>query len=448
MPRRNLFNKQNYLFECGKIGRLKGLKVFNVLAGESFSMDLQAAFRLSPLERALVMDCRIDLACFAVPHRHIYGFDDWENFLQAGEKETITFPHVQNGAENTRGTERAYLGCGDLSSIRQLPKWLVEGFNRIYGRFFVHPGFSDMDVHDEYYNDDLPTTLDGSDFGPYVGRLRRPWSVGMNKARHLRGVAERQAQASVSGSTATMDVIDVTAARAMYGRAVTEQYYGRRPVDLLRQIWGGNMSADADERPILLGRSTQWMSGYDVNGTAETTLGDFKGKADTICGLHIPMKFCPEHAAVFVVACLRFPPVHKDELQYLVRTPNPGYAEFTGDPIVLRTKPPREYFVREFFGNASNPDGSLGIRPDFEHLRYIPSHVHPHFQRSDTWPFLRFTTQNTSHRTFTRDENVDDWNNLFSNRELGHWQAYGNMDLAVKSYVPTAEEALYIGVKR
>src|SRR5207244_6540178 len=42
--------------------------------------------------------------------------------------------------------------------------------------------------------------------------------------------------------------------------------------------FGGKTSYDADNRPLLVMRSNLWASGYDVDGTDQTSLGQFSGR--------------------------------------------------------------------------------------------------------------------------------------------------------------------------
>src|SRR5207237_6382324 len=64
--------------------------------------------------------------------------------------------------------------------------------------------------------------------------------------------------------------------------------------------FGGKTSYDADNRPLLVMRSNLWASGYDVDGTDQTSLGQF-----------------PEHGTMFTLALVRFPPTATKEIQYL-----------------------------------------------------------------------------------------------------------------------------------
>src|SRR5204862_8332146 len=50
------------------------------------------------------------------------------------------------------------------------------------------------------------------------------------------------------------------------------------PYTTLFRSFGGKTSYDADNRPLLVIRSNLWASGYDVDGTDQTSLGQFSGR--------------------------------------------------------------------------------------------------------------------------------------------------------------------------
>src|SRR2546428_238676 len=53
-------------------------------------------------------------------------------------------------------------------------------------------------------------------------------------------------------------------------------YFMQRYHDVISSF-GGKTSYDADNRPLLVMRSNLWASGYDVDGTDQTSLGQFSG---------------------------------------------------------------------------------------------------------------------------------------------------------------------------
>src|SRR5437667_20676 len=58
--------------------------------------------------------------------------------------------------------------------------------------------------------------------------------------------------------------------------------------------FGGKTSYDADNRPLLVMRSNLWASGYDVDGTDQTSLGQFSGRVQQTYKHSVPRFFVPE----------------------------------------------------------------------------------------------------------------------------------------------------------
>src|SRR5256886_3512580 len=55
--------------------------------------------------------------------------------------------------------------------------------------------------------------------------------------------------------------------------------------------FGGESSYDADNRPLLVMRSNLWASGYDVDGTDQTSLGQFSGRVQQTYKHSVPRFF-------------------------------------------------------------------------------------------------------------------------------------------------------------
>src|SRR5262249_56852491 len=70
---------------------------------------------------------------------------------------------------------------------------------------------------------------------------------------------------------------------------------------------------------FLLNRSSDllWASGYDVDGTDQTSLGQFSGRVQQTYKHSVPRFFVPEHGTMFTLALVRFPPTATKEIQYL-----------------------------------------------------------------------------------------------------------------------------------
>src|SRR2546421_410463 len=83
--------------------------------------------------------------------------------------------------------------------------------------------------------------------------------------------------------------------------------------------FGGKTSYDADNRPLLVMRSNLWASGYDVDGTDQTSLGQFSGRVQQTYKHSVPRFFVPEHGTMFTLALVRFPPTATKEILFSSR---------------------------------------------------------------------------------------------------------------------------------
>src|SRR2546429_270361 len=77
-------------------------------------------------------------------------------------------------------------------------------------------------------------------------------------------------------STTSIDIMGLQAAYANLHTDQERDYFMQRYHDVISSF-GGKTSYDADKRPLLVMRSNLWASGYDVDGTDQTSLGQFSG---------------------------------------------------------------------------------------------------------------------------------------------------------------------------
>src|SRR2546430_276567 len=75
-------------------------------------------------------------------------------------------------------------------------------------------------------------------------------------------------------STTSIDIMGLQAAYANLHTDQERDYFMQRYHDVISSF-GGKTSYDADNRPLLVMRSNLWASGYDVDGTDQTSLGQF-----------------------------------------------------------------------------------------------------------------------------------------------------------------------------
>src|SRR5206468_7655353 len=71
-------------------------------------------------------------------------------------------------------------------------------------------------------------------------------------------------------STTSIDIMGLQAAYANLHTDQERDYFMQRYHDVISSF-GGKTSYDADNRPLLVMRSNLWASGYDVDGTDQTS---------------------------------------------------------------------------------------------------------------------------------------------------------------------------------
>src|SRR5436305_11836557 len=78
-------------------------------------------------------------------------------------------------------------------------------------------------------------------------------------------------------------------------------------------------------------RSNLWASGYDVDGTDQTSLGQFSGGVQQTYKHSVPRFFVHVHGTMFTLALVRFPPTATKEIQYLNAKGALTYTDIAGD---------------------------------------------------------------------------------------------------------------------
>src|SRR5207237_7172371 len=112
-----------------------------------------------------------------------------------------------------------------------------------------------------------------------------------------------------------------------------------------------NRSSDL---PLLVMRSNLWASGYDVDGTDQTSLGQFSGRVQQTYKHSVLRFFVPEHGTMFTLALVRFPPTATKEIQYLNAKGALTYTDIAGDPVLYGNLPPREISMKDVFRSGDS----------------------------------------------------------------------------------------------
>lgn len=419
------YDLSHYSMQCGRIGYLQGLGVIPVVAGDEMSLSLNGVFRLSPLRRQLMIDAKVDLFAFYIPHRQIYG-SDWTDFIKDGLDESVTFTGITAQA----GGASSHLGVR-VAATEEVPLWLVYGYNRIWNRYFRHPT-ADGDIKADT---DKPAAL-AAGFGYGVGHLPSIWNTPIDGE-------VTSADYTVTTAATDMSLLEFAQQKARLSTERRREWYAQRYHDLLKSAWGGWTNIDADERPELVMRNSFWLSGYDVDGTDNASLGTYVGKAAAVGDLRIPRKTFPEHGALWIMGVVRFPPIHEAERPYLCGVIDPSYKEIAGDCDVLAAEGPEIVDVDDYMvGDGHVAD--VGVAPYGQWYRYHPSHVHQAYATVGGFTWLNDTL---SSKALARYMDYSSFDHVFSTTQLGHWQMQARVDVDCRRCVPPVEASIFAGSK-
>lgn len=408
---------------CGEIGRLQTLSLIPIIAGDSIELKLEGIWRLSQLRRNLTMDAKVDLFVFFTPYRHVYG-QDWIDFVQKGLDEDVTFTglNIQGGATNFG----SYLGGYFKDTI---PRWVLTGYNRIWNRYFRVPSDTAGELLDT--SSISPSDARGRAFGQPCAHLKKIYLTGHNITTDA---SDRQV-----GAVSTLDLLDLAAIQARYKTEQQRDWFQRRYSDVLKGTWGSGANPDADERPTLCMRRTFWLSGYDVDGTDDASLGQYSGKSAALGGIIMPRKYFPEHGTLRVMALVRFPTIHEGETHYLDYKVNPTYEEIAGDPEVIANMPPVEINTGDHIWGGS---GTLGYMPYAQWYREHRDNVHYNFNSITGYPFIE---GNFASKESIWYINPVQYDKVFQTMQLGHWQGHMNVTCIGNRRIPGGRASIFAG---
>src|SRR5262249_46892052 len=128
---------------------------------------------------------------------------------------------------------------------------------------------------------------------------------------------ETELSRQMTTSTTSIDIMGLQAAYANLHTDQERDYFMQRYHDVISSF-GGKTSYDADNRPLLVMRSNLWASGYDVDGTEQTSLRLFSSRVQQIYIHSVPRFFVIHYGIMFALILFSFPPTVTKEIQSLV----------------------------------------------------------------------------------------------------------------------------------
>ena len=427
----------------GGIGHIQTLTKVPIIAGDSIGFKLSGKLRLSPLRRSIVLDPKVDLCAFFVPHRHVYG-QTWIDWVKGGVDSGITLPGL------ARGTKRPYYLAGSphfTEGMPSLPRWAVVGYNQIFNRYFRVPT-DQASVKVENWMPDYDSDPDTqeyalSNYGAMAPRLKTVLSTPVYTAvdQNDRRLELRSPSALQGASQQVLDLTDLASIKARYRSEQEREWLYVRYADLLSGVWpGAHANTDADQRPTMLARQSFFLSGYDQSGNDDATLGTFQGNSEGRIQFSMPNRLLPEHGTLWILAVVRYPSLYHNEGHFLEHKADPSYRQFAGEHTIVAGEAPKEYRTQEFFGTTST--GSIGHAPYGQWYRFHPPRIHPLFKDREGYPFL------TGHQQ-TRDElhyhQPNEYKHVFQTRVNGEWEYTGNCEMHALRSIPAPMQSLFVG---
>src|SRR3546814_375545 len=154
-------------------------------------------------------------------------------------------------------------------------------------------------------------------------------------------------------------------------------------------------------------RSNLWASGYDVDGTDQTSLGQSSGRVQQTYKHSVPRFFVPEHGTMFTLALVRFPPTETKEIQYLNAKGALTYTDIDGDPVLYGNLPPSEISMKDVFRSG---DSSTKFKiAEVQWYRYAPSYVSLSYELLSSFPcLLDRRSGGVWERAHTRQQDYDE----------------------------------------
>lgn len=415
---RHLHDLSRFVFSSGTLGRLKVLDTTLVQPGDSFEMDMHGVLRLSPLRRGLSVDSQCDIFSFYMPHRRSIG-DVWVDFLKAGPASGLVLPRI--GIPTAVDGRGSFLGS-QFPLDEQCPTWMANTYMSIFNNYFKNP-----------YDPDTPwATLDEGSVidGLRCANLKTLWTAPLP----TNVTSEFDFTPDASGS---IDLFSLNAAHGMLHTKQERELFAQRYRDLVESM-GGNTHYDADGRPQLLMRSKFWASGYDIDGTDASSLGQFSGRVQQSYNHKVPRFFVPEHGCIMTVMLLRFPPIHTYSMPYLIGEPSVTYEDIVGDPSVDGNQPPVKVSSDTLF---RFDNGFEMMLPWGQWHRSQPSHVDFRYQKLQGFPFMSSKPVIEQDVIFYSPAEYDQ---CFQTTQLGHWNTQLKTNVTVLRALPTARDAVMV----
>lgn len=426
------------------------LATFFVEAGSSMDLNIDGITRLAPTRKEIVLDAQSDICAFFVPMRHIYG-QAWIDFINGGPDAVAAFTGVTIGA----GYQDAdFLGVPNTGAT--LNRALLETYNRIYANYYARQDFPltpDAGAANTTDFDWFPTTETGAancrKFGRLAARLPHIFNMGVQVDAGGTTGWEAQsltdADAEVSVTAGVWDIRNMALVQSRYRTEAESAWFAHFYQDVMKERFGSELGPEVDprnQRPTMLGRSTQMLSGMEVDGTDDATLGTVQGKTLGRTGFNMPRKFFGEHGIVMVLQLLRYPLINLYEIHPLFKIFNYTFDQICGDPQRFSNLAP-ESFDPSIYSYSGGPTPTEAIQVPYGNwLRTQVNRTHSVYRDIPGYPFTgNVGTDFLNYIYHTNEE----YTNTFQTNQIGQWQGQYKVVANKYSLVPPPASSIFAG---
>ena len=363
------------------------------------------------------MDSVVDICSFYIPHRHAYP--EWPDYVQDMGR-NIKLP-VSTLPANVKDSDLGFLGLACWPTSKEMPYFYEFGYTSIWNNYFRPP--TTIDKREAPLKD---WTSDDRRYGFQGARLKDLWSAFAKEVPN-------DSDFNFSG-TNNFDLRDLALSFASLRTKEQREYFTSRYRDIIDEL-GGYVDYDADNRPHFLMRSTFWASGYDINATDQSSIGQFVGRVNQSFRHIIPSFFVPEHGSIWTVAIVRFPNTSFSELPFFMNVA-PTFENFCADPDIVANSGEWLLNTEQIFPGTNVV---LGEVPFGQWYRVHPSSVHYNYRQVDGFPFVTKGPRSISEAVLVDSTEYDD---VFQTMQLGHWQIQARDNVSVWRNLPSGARSL------
>lgn len=456
---RNIIPLNHLAHIVGHIGRVQTISVIPVIAGDSLDIHIDGVLRLAPFRKEIVSECQVDVCAFFVPHRHIYGAE-WLDAVTKGLQSSTTLSAGPAVAASDR--DCFFLGIKQCGAT--VNKALIAGYNGIMQRYFAVPtseANQNFSFTTDYYRTAYPSgatsnAINSRKYGYLAGRLPHILNdvILTNNTANVGGYTRTYTNAdwgvqipqdTPSAGIALLDIRDLQQIKSRYKSIQDQNYFDQFYTDVVANKWQTQgVNADADPRPTYLGRDTHFISGHDIDGTDDATLGTYVGKTIDRISFRLQRRFMPEHGNVWIMILPRFPLVHTKEQHPLLATSQPNNQLLLADPEVWAGEPTVAYDPGQWLAGGSlwTPDVTRAQHPYGQEYRYQPNRIHPVFEQIPGYPFTSWDASTATDWLYYKD---NEFQSVFDVSQVQQWQLHANINCRKYSSIVDPRTSIFAG---